>query len=1159
MATLNLSDQYDMSTATAWIGSATAHDKSSLTLESPPLKAVYSGSLSYRNGSSLPSSGTVSAIKYYDGATLKYELSGAKLSISKILGFLNSSDALGLQQYELAGNDHISGSLNADLLRGWAGNDVLDGGKGIDTMEGGKGNDTYAVDKTGDVIVERANEGTDTVESAEDYTLSANVENLTLIGVATNSTGNELKNKLIGNDSDNLLDGKEGKDTLIGGNGNDTYIVDLIKSGSSARLEDKITEKASEGTDTIELRVAGDLALSKAATLKLGANLEILDAGSTGSNLLNLTGNSLGNTLTGNAAANILDGGAGIDELIGGDGDDTYIIDDDNDKVTEGVSAGTDLVKIKIATANGSYLLLDDIENATLISSVNFDVTGNALDNVIIGNAKNNVIWGGAGADSLDGGGGEDTVSYAGSSAGVIVTLNGKIPTTGNGVDTEGDTLVNFENIIGSAAADTLTGDAKANRLDGGAGADKLIGGDGNDTYVVDDPLDEITEGNSKTSGNNDTVEAWFEYKLGENIENLTLSNDATITDKNFKGTGNALNNTIIGNDGNNILDGDDGKDTLKGGNGNDTYIAYLIKSGNSASIQDNFVEKAGEGNDSLILHAAGDLGLTSTATLKLDDNIETLDASDTGSNKLNLTGNADDNLLIGNAANNILDGGTGTDSLKGGAGDDTYIVDDEGDTIEEADDAGTDQVKVDIAATGAIFTLAANLENATAISSLDVDLVGNGLDNTLLGNSKNNVIEGKGGADTLDGGDGVDTVSYEGSTSGVKVTLSGKNITSGEGGDAAGDQLKNFENITGSANDDTLTGDANANVLDGGAGADTMKGGNGNDTYIVDNVDDSVIEDSSSAAGGIDLIQSSIDVLSTAPLGANIENLTLTGTAIFGTGNGLDNILIGNAAGNTLDGGAGNDTLDGGDGVDTLIGGKGNDTYKVDLLVGSSQVALEDTITENKDEGTDTLIVLFNSRNETGPASALLTLADNLENLDASGADLASLNLKGNALNNALTGNSGANTLDGGAGDDTLKGGDGADILLGGDGADTLIGGTGLDTLTGGLAGDIFKFDAGPSTGNADHITDFSRFQGDSIALLQSQFKNAGTAGKKLAATEFYSGAQPSATATQHILYDTSNGKLYYNDDGAGSGALVLIGVLDNKAPLNATDISLL
>ena len=123
---------------------------------------------------------------------------------------------------------------------------------------------------------------------------------------------------------------------------------------------------------------------------------------------------------------------------------------------------------------------------------------------------------------------------------------------------------------------------------------------------------------------------------------------------------------------------------------------------------------------------------------------------------------------------------------------------------------------------------------------------------------------------------------------------------------------LLGVENVTAGSGNDTLTGDAAANVLAGGAG---------NDTYFV-GVGDTVTE---GAGAGTDTVNST----ATFTLGANVENLTLTGSAdINGTGNGLANVMIGNTGANVLNGAAGNDTLDGGLGNDTMTGGTGNDMF---------------------------------------------------------------------------------------------------------------------------------------------------------------------------------------------------------------------------------------
>ena len=467
----------------------------------------------------------------------------------------------------------IEGSAQVDdVLTGTIYSDLIDGLAGIDTMSGGLGNDTYVVDNSDDVVVETANQGTDTVIASADYTLTANVENLTLTGSAIVGIGNSGANIIIGNDESNSLDGAGGVDTYVGGKGDDTYYV-----GSASELT-RITELADEGDDTI---------ISTVSVTSLAANVENIQL--VGAGAVNATGNELDNTITGTNASNLLDGGAGADVLIGGLGNDTYVVDNIGDDVQEAFGQGTDTVRINSEVAG--YVLADNVENLTLAFGNALTATGNASANTITGNALDNIISGGAGADTMAGQGGNDT--YFVDNAGDKVT-----ETVGNGTDTvntsvswtladnqsvevinvtgttnnlnvRGNNLDNTINggdnvdfLFGAGGNDTLSGGAGDDRLVGSAGADQLLGGDGFDFARYENTTDLVVSLTAPGSNTGDA--AGDTYNSIEGI--ITGSGNDTIT-------GDAASNSLQGGDGNDTIFGLGGNDVITGGNGADRLV----------------------------------------------------------------------------------------------------------------------------------------------------------------------------------------------------------------------------------------------------------------------------------------------------------------------------------------------------------------------------------------------------------------------------------------------------------------------------------------------------------------------------------------------------------------------------------------------------------
>jgi Ca2+-binding RTX toxin-like protein len=864
-----------------------------------------------------------------------------------------------------AGDDALSGLGGNDTLSGLGGNDFLDGGTGADAMNGGIGNDSYVVDNIGDVVTENAGEGTDTVNASISYALTANVEHLVLTGEASiNGTGNALANAIVGNSGDNLLNGGIGADSMKGGLGNDSYVVDNIG--------EVVTEYENEGTDTVYASLS----------YTLSAHVENLVL--TGTAAINGTGNALANALTGNSGNNVLNGGAGADRLAGGLGNDSYVVDNGDDVVIENEGQGIDTVQASV-----SHALSAHVENLVLTGTAAINGTGNALANAITGNSGDNVLDGGAGNDNMKGGIGHDT--YVVDAAGDIVTESTAQGTDTVHASLNYTLGANVENLVligeaaingtGNTLANVITGNAGDNLLNGGTGADTMKGGIGHDTYVVDNVGDLVLENEGEGEGT-DTVKTSLSYTLGANIENLMLTGSSSIA-----GTGNGLDNLITGNSGSNLLNGAAGADTMMGGAGNDSYIVdsgddvvienasqgtdtvhasvshalsahveNLVLTG-SESINgtgnalanaitgnsgDNLLDggagndsmKGGLGNDSYVVDSTGDL-VTETAeqgsdtvnasvSYTLSAHVENLML--TGVASINGTGNALANCLTGNTGNNLLNGGIGADTMKGGAGNDSYVVDNVGDVVIETEDAGIDTVSASVG-----YALSAHVENLVLTGSAAINGTGNVLANAITGNSGSNLLDGGTGADTMKGGAGND--SYIVDDSGdvvIETSNQGVDTVHASVSHALSAHVENLVltgeesiNGTGNALANAITGNAGDNLLDGGAGNDSMKGGLGNDSYVVGSTGDVVTE---TAEQGSDTVNAALSYT----LGANVENLVLTGTAaINGTGNGLDNDITGNDGANRLTGMAGADTLTGGAGIDTFIFflGDGEDT----------------------------------------------------------------------------------------------------------------------------------------------------------------------------------------------------------------------------------------
>jgi Ca2+-binding RTX toxin-like protein len=338
----------------------------------------------------------------------------------------------------------------------------------------------------------------------------------------------------------------------------------------------------------------------------------------------------------------------------------------------------------------------------------------------------------------------------------------------------------------------------------------------------------------------------------------------------------------------------------------------------------------------------------------------------------------------------------------------------------------------------------------------------------------------------------------------------------------ANGSQLLFGDNST-ALNDDAanvITGTAGGDLLAGFGGADTMNGGLGNDTYIVGTGD--VLSDSE----GFDTVVTDIDWT----LGADFENLTLTGLGnLSATGHNGNNLLIGNAGDNYFNARAGNDTIQGGAGNDWIdMSSFGAASYGNDVIDGG--------------EGLDTVNFAIGA----GQRSAIV-------------ADLAAGTIRGGGEAGAGSASvTGVERVIGAAFNDQLSGSFRDEYLEGREGDDTLSGMRGHDTLVGGAGQDRFVFTDEVNSAYSDQVVDFVSAT-DKLVFDNAFFTTIGAPGNFAAGdARFVSGAGLTAgqDASDRLVYNTTNGDLYYDSDGNGSGGTELVATLQGAPALAATDI---
>ncbi|MFS4583092.1 hypothetical protein [Phaeobacter sp. C3_T13_0] len=353
-----------------------------------------------------------------------------------------------------------------------------------------------------------------------------------------------------------------------------------------------------------------------------GTNQADVLVGTSGSD--NIYGSNGADSIDGRAGNDIINGGLDDDTINGGTGFDLY----SREGYGIGIKIDLDATKLKeyarYTNSSGDEVIVGDAKTYSnfegVIGTDHADrITGNIDANylegglgsdTISGLAGNDVIHGGAGLDVLDGGAGFDIASYRGASWAIQFHLESTDPAHSqleqywNGSQwLQGDTVSNFEGVVGTSHADILTGNSGANYFEGGAGNDRIEGKAGDDTIHGGEGGDTLDGGEGFDVLSYEGQAAAVKINLANQTSQRMSGSGSYVTDDTISGfeavIGTSQSDELYGNDEGNRLEGGGGSDRLAGGAGFDTFVF-------SANHGHDLIEDFTVGEDKLLFNFGG-------------------------------------------------------------------------------------------------------------------------------------------------------------------------------------------------------------------------------------------------------------------------------------------------------------------------------------------------------------------------------------------------------------------------------------------------------------------------------------------------------------------------------------------------------------------------